>query len=651
MSRNSRLLLLAFLISSSLLLAAFIVGDWFPWLRGPAPETSEWYWPYLLRPFSRWWLPILTAIIMWFIATWWLAVDKPGRRQNLLALAGLVISSLLLQLALIYADRPMVAAELVDRTLSNLASGFFEPAAGIEDMGSVLQAYPQAMAGFVSQHARTHPPGLIVGNWLTIQAFSLMPLLASQAAQLVWPLRCTDLWLLNHPPEVAAALGVWSLLPLLAAALTSIPAFALARLLLNGRAIRLATVLAATIPALLLFAPKSVQLYAPLTLILFWAFQTGFSKKSYPWLLIAGLMLSLMTFLSLGNASLFLLLALYALCCTWLLKPGHPTGAVDPAKWIGLVKQLLAFAIGSISLWLVVWIVWGASPLTIAQTGLHQHYELVTNIRRYDWWVIWNLVDLILFTGWPLVFGFLGGLILAMRLWRKKEMKAVDILAFSLLLLVILLNISGSARGEVGRIWLFLMPLMAFPAAKFLVQILPGKGAAMIVIALQLLLAVSLAVAWRPVRAVIVVTEQPAMPDAVPQVPLDTHFQDELFSLNGFSLQEDQARSGGDLALTLFWQATGSAKRPYTVFNHLLDDQGMLVAQQDNWPVAGSWPPTCWRSDDSIVDTYTISLPEDLPSGQYHLFTGLYDAKDDERLPLTNGADSIKLQTIHITAD
>ncbi len=648
MFRNSRRHLLAFLVASTILLAALILGDWIPWLRGPAPETSEWYWPYLLRPFIRWWLPVLAALLTWFIAAWWLELEKPGRRQNFLALIGLVTSSLLLQVALIYADRSAAAAELVDRTLSNQASGFFEPAATIEDMASVLNAYPQEMTGFVSEHARTHPPGLIMANWLTIRIFAKVPALAAPLAQYVWPLRCTDLWLLNRPPEVAAALGIWSLLPLLAAALTALPAFVLAKLLLTGRSVRLATILAATIPALLLFAPKSVQFYVPLTLLLFGAFQIGLSRKSYIWLLLAGMILSLMTFLSLGNSSLFLLFILYALISTRL---GQSISADRTTIWTDLFKGLMVFALGSISLWLLVWLGAGASPWAIAQTGLQQHYELVTNIRRYEWWVIWNLVDLILFAGWPLVLGFLGGLILAIRPLRKKELDNVDVLALSLLLLMILLNVSGSARGEVGRIWLFLMPLMAYPAAKFWQRTLPGKAPALVVIALQLLMVVMIGLAWRPVRAVIVTAQQPHMRDSTPEERLDIRFQDERISLTGYTLQDDQARPGGELLLTLFWQAGGPARRPYTVFNHLLDENGALVAQQDNWPVDGSWPPTCWHAGDIIVDSYTIALPEDLQSGPYHLFTGLYDAQTGERLLISDGTDSFNLHLIHMPSN
>ena len=66
--------------------------------------------------------------------------------------------------ALIYTDRPTVTSELVDRTLSNLASSFFEPAAKIEDMGSVLKTYPQAMPGFVGE--QTTSDTILVGQFM-----------------------------------------------------------------------------------------------------------------------------------------------------------------------------------------------------------------------------------------------------------------------------------------------------------------------------------------------------------------------------------------------------------------------------------------------------------------------------------------------------
>ena len=483
-------------------------------------------------------------------------------------------------------------------------------------------------------------------DWLSIKALSRWPAFAEIIAQFVRPLRCTDLWLLNRPPEIAAALGFWSILPLLAAAAIVLPAFGLARLLLRGRARRLAVVLASIIPALLLFTPKSVQMYALLTLILFWIFQSAMTRNSLWRFLLAGAVLSLMIYISLGNAALFLLLLFYALLSHWSITQRQNDVPSQSKGWVRLLKQLLLFTFGSASLWLLTWSIWGVPPWAIAQVGLQQLYDLVTNLRRYDWWVVWNLTDLFLFAGWPLMLGFLGSLIFAVLVWRRKKITAVDVLASCLFLLIILLDISGSARGEVGRIWLFFLPLLAFPAAHFWTTALPGKRHAWIIVALQLLMVISLGLSWLPVRTVIVEAQRPAMPVVLPAVDVDVTFPDEPFSLHGYSIDASQIRPAGEIELTLFWQADGPAQRPYTVFTHLINDEGDLVAQQDNWPVDGRWPPTCWQEGERIIDSYILELPDQLPEGSYELVMGLYDAQTGIRIPLNNGGDAYQLGSI-----
>jgi hypothetical protein len=599
LSPTSRKLLLGFLVASSLLLCLTILGDWLPWLRGPAPETSEWYWPYLLRPVQRWWPAVAAAVLTLAVGTWWIYQGKDGRAQTAAALVGLFICSLFLQTTLIYADRPDIPAELVDRTLSNLASGFFEPAAEISDMDQVLANYPQVMPNFTSEHARTHPPGMIVANWATIQLFTRIEWLSDLIASYVQPLRCTDLWLYGRPAAVSAALGVWAILPLLFAAGTVFPAYGVARHLLQGQSVQLATILASTLPALILFAPKSVQLYAPMTLFMFWAFHAGLTEKSAWKLFLAGLIGSIMTFFSLGNAALFLLLALYAVFILfWTTREGEaellwPQGAGR------IAGQIFAFSAGAVFIWLVYTIFWSVPPWEIAISGLDQHYQLVTNIRRYEWWVVWNLIDLVIFTGWPLFLGYLGSILLAFRFWRNA---------------------------------------------------LPEKRDAVLILALQLLMILSLGLAWRPVRPVIVVAEPPVMISASPQASVGETFASEPLQLSGYSLSSDSVFPGDNLELTLFWQAEGPASRPYTVFNHLINEDGLLVAQQDNWPVNGNWPPTCWRTGDEIVDTHLIAIPADVQSGTYRLISGLYDRDNGIRVPLEDGRDGIELTTIEIQA-
>jgi hypothetical protein len=158
----------------------------------------------------------------------------------------------------------------------------------------------------------------------------------------------------------------------------------------------------------------------------------------------------------------------------------------------------------------------------------------------------------------------------------------------------------------------------------------------------------SLGWAWQPVRAVIVVAQRPAMPSVMPPAALDERFAGEPLRLAGYSLAPAALSPGEELRLSLFWQAEGPASRPYTVFNHLVGTDGQMVSQQDNWPVGGRWPPTCWREGDLIVDEYRLEIPAGAAPGAYRLLSGLYDAGSGERLLLADGRDAVELAVVEI---
>lgn len=637
--------LLLWLTLPTLLLVALIFSDALPWLRGPAPGSSEWYWPYLLRPLSRWWPALLAALFFLLIGALWLRPAHSDRRRDTLALPALAVAVVLLQLTLIYADRPAVLAELIDRTQSDLASGYFMPAAEIDDLPAVLREYPAMMPTFSAEHARTHPPGLIIANHLTIRLFDALPDLSQRLARRVVPHRCIDPWLLQRPFSVAAALFIWSWLPLLAAALTVWPGYALAREWLNGRSARFATLLIATLPALLLFAPKVVQLYPPLVLLLFLLLHRGVIRGGTAYLFAAGLLASLATFLSLGNAALALPVGLFALLILW---QNHRL------TLRAVVTTAVPLLLGGVTIWVGYWLLFAVPPWAIVRTGLEQHYQLVTNFRRYEWWIVWNLVDLLVYAGWPLLLGAGLALVGGARALRRRTLTPPDALALALVVLVLVLDLSGSARGEVGRLWLFFMPLLALVAAAALSARLAQPQQLLAVVALQLLITVSIGVAWRPVRAVNVVAQRPTMAEtAVPATPLSITFTETgsrsvPIHLTGYTLTPAAPQPGDTLALTLFWQADGPTLRPYTVFTQLLSADNGIITQQDNWPVDGQWPPTCWHRGEAIVDPYTLSLPPDTPAGDYRLVVGLYDAQTGQRLPTTADTDAVSLQTITI---
>ena len=95
--------------------------------------------------------------------------------------------------------------------------------------------------------------------------------------------------------------------------------------------------------------------------------------------------------------------------------------------------------------------------------------------------------------------------------------------------------------------------------------------------------------------------------------------------------------------VTPHWTASALVGHAYTAFVHLLDAAGHLVAQNDAPPLAGHFPTTAWRSGDTIPDSHTITLPPDLPPGQYHLEFGLYDSQTQVRLPVVSGQPVVAL--------
>jgi hypothetical protein len=128
------------------------------------------------------------------------------------------------------------------------------------------------------------------------------------------------------------------------------------------------------------------------------------------------------------------------------------------------------------------------------------------------------------------------------------------------------------------------------------------------------------------------------------EVPTMGHRQQatlgDQVELLGYDMDLSDARPGGTIELTLYWRALTTMDTGYTVYTHVLDPDGQIVAQQDNLPVNGTYPTTLWLPGEIVVDPYVISLSLDLASGDYAIAVGFYIAENVLRL-----ADPILLET------
>jgi len=127
---------------------------------------------------------------------------------------------------------------------------------------------------------------------------------------------------------------------------------------------------------------------------------------------------------------------------------------------------------------------------------------------------------------------------------------------------------------------------------------------------------------------------------------------DDKISFLGYNL-ESGFRPGDGIHLTLFWQALVKMDEDYTVFTHLIDEQGTLWGQKDNQPVDGFYPTTKWRAGEIVRDQYNLMISPETPPGHYWLEVGMYLAETGERLTISdNGSGQagtkILLQEIRI---
>ena len=84
-------------------------------------------------------------------------------------------------------------------------------------------------------------------------------------------------------------------------------------------------------------------------------------------------------------------------------------------------------------------------------------------------------------------------------------------------------------------------------------------------------------------------------------------------------------RGAGTVTVTLLWHALGRQNRDWTVFVHLVDAQGQIVAEANAQPTGGAYPMSAWVAGDWVSDTQLIALPKSLAPGSYTLRAGLWD--------------------------
>lgn len=451
-------------------LSALLLALWTAVLLLPIGWGSQWSWrpsgaAPLLFPLGCAAALLVAGIgVSWVLSSYTLA--DTGLRRGLLGLSWRLALGATATVTpfLLYGSVERGWTTLLDSAASPVSCEYFGEGLGLAegDFGGVI-AYCRGYGERQREsghHLATHPPGATLFYAAAIgaaRATGLDRVAADAAARLTGSSR------LALAGRMGAAGGTERAsiedvgLPLVAALAIALfgglcvwPAAGCAREIWGEEAEFPAACLAATTPALLLHFQNLDVPLAWLTLMAGW--MTLASARRGGWSLVAGAALGLGCFVSFG------VLAGVGLCLlVALLAPGAERREPGLARWARAGGVLF----GLVALWGLLAVVLGADPVGYARAAGEAHREVIETFgREYRVWVWMNLVEFGCFLGPPLVLlAFAGGL------RALREGGAARAWAIAACALLLALDLSGTVRAEVGRIWLFLMLPMAVLAA------------------------------------------------------------------------------------------------------------------------------------------------------------------------------------------
>jgi hypothetical protein len=126
---------------------------------------------------------------------------------------------------------------------------------------------------------------------------------------------------------------------------------------------------------------------------------------------------------------------------------------------------------------------------------------------------------------------------------------------------------------------------------------------------------------------------------AVPNVvEVDGQLADQV-RVRSYALEQDSARAGGSVGLTIEWEAVGPIALDWRQVTVLRDRSGQIVDQTERSLSGGSSGTSTWAPGRWVFRSSGVPIPARTPPGEYTLGVGLYDSKARRMATVTAGPD------------
>lgn len=442
-------------VLSASALAVFFVAlecEWFP-LGIP----GEWIWPtpdVWGQGTAEWILFLPAAIALALLVGWvtWAArwIDDCPRSRYVGALAGAIVLASIFQFFCEVACPSGLQKWAMLR--SHSANGFHEAALHFQrDLPHMLVNHADIIRDLTPHHFSANPPGWTFVYAKTMQFYADHPRIADfvfwrlAPHELRWRLRRMS-GLQGVPLNEQATLTTIGNFSRLLCFLGAVPAAWLAHLRGGRKAALAAASAVLLLPVEPLFAPRCDTIYPTVALLVLALSHTAWQYRSWWPAAAAGIVLGVGTFFS---TCFFIVGGLAALYVVGLSLSGkRPTLAslvAAPLAWLAVVGLIHLGGHNS-------WATWSVN--FAKNIEFNQLYR-----QSYAAWTVVNLLEFAVALGLPLVI-FLAG--------RVAVVRRADALLCAWLAILALLDLAGTNRGEVCRLWLFMMPVGALLAVEWL---------------------------------------------------------------------------------------------------------------------------------------------------------------------------------------
>lgn len=456
----------------------------------PLGIPGQWQWPYW-HPGTTVTPSPLTVVIAGLLgALAFMVLRATGRRplrrwESLAALACVFV----LHAALLLALLPQVAPQGMPPLPPGVRMGqlvaspgsfaYYGAALNASDAASLLADHEQTMADpSTPERIRTHPPGPPLVFLGVLWLLDSIPYSATRALEAVLRLgRFTGIALpaavegpltLGLSPHEALGAVVCGYVTALLGALAVIGVFLLANEVGGWRVGFATACVYAVTPSANVFVPAVDPWITGLTALCLWLTVVAARKRSFWVAAAAGAVFWLALQISFGAIALLVLCGLTILLL--IQPPGDGPGGRFLWPRIRLSVALFGVFVGvAVGLCLLAWGLTSYNAFHAFRLSRMAHAE-ITARRDYWPWLVMNLLDFLL------AFGVCAAvcLIAAARVvfadlaasFGRTATKAGPAVFLVALATLLLLDVSGTVRGEVARIWQFLIPpLLIAPLA------------------------------------------------------------------------------------------------------------------------------------------------------------------------------------------